>query len=285
MAKLQKRNLSDPTDRAEIPQGILEWYSLGDLQVSRQVLEPGWRWSESVKPLAGTEWCEFHHIGMTLSGRTHVVTRDGAEMELGPEQFYEIPPGHDAWVVGDEPWVGLDWAPAAAFGRAAEGSAQRVVATLLFTDIVDSTVTARTLGDPHWRDQLARHNGVARTVIERFRGREMATTGDGFLVLLDGAERAVRAAEALHAALEPIGVRIRAGVHTGEVELAGDQVSGIAVHVAARVMAHASAGEVLVSWTTHDLLLGSTVLLEDLGPVELRGLSEPRRLYRVAGRR
>jgi class 3 adenylate cyclase len=281
MAKLQRRHVDNPTEVTEVPAGTLASFSLGDLVAARATFRPGWRWRDSVKPYAGTEWCEFHHTGLTLSGRARIVTRDGAEMEVGPMEFYEVPPGHDAWVLGDEPWISIEWSPGAAYGRAASGSGSRMVRTLLFTDIVESTAAVRALGDPLWRDLLARHNGAVRAVIERFGGREVATTGDGFLIIFDGAERAVLAGKAMVSAVDAGGLRIRVGIHTGEVELTGDDVAGLAVHVAARVMGEAGPGEVLVSWTTRDLLAGSSVVLEDLGVVSLKGVPEPRPVHRV----
>ena len=112
MARLQRRMLSDPTEVREVPSGRFSLFDLGDTTAGYTVFEPGWRWSTSVKPIAGGEMCEFHHLGFTLSGRARVMMADGAEMQIEPEAFYEIPPGHDAWVVGDEPWISIDWGPA-----------------------------------------------------------------------------------------------------------------------------------------------------------------------------
>src|SRR6187399_541500 len=135
---------------------------MGDFLVSRHENRPGWRWSQDVKPRAGTDFCMFHHHGYTVSGRLHVETTDGAEMQIGPGDIYEIPPGHDAWVEGDEPWVSIDWAPTRSYGLETGASVKRTLATLLFTDIVGSTDLARHLGDSRWQDLLAEHNRVIR---------------------------------------------------------------------------------------------------------------------------
>lgn len=283
MASLRRRDASQPDEVRTVPHGRIELIELGETLVSRSIFEPGWRWSTSVKPIAGTEFCEFHHQGYSLSGRCRVIMRDGAEIELLPNQFFEIPPHHDAWVVGDEPWVSVDWGTATSFARPTWGNLRRVISNVVFTDIVDSTVRARELSDGPWRDLLDRHNAVIRRVIDRFGGREVSTTGDGFLVLFDSAERAVLAATAMTDAVTDLGLEIRAGVHTGEVELTGTDVRGLAVHVAARVVSLARPSEVLVSWTTRDLLSGTSLRFESRGLHELKGLPEPRPVFAVSG--
>jgi class 3 adenylate cyclase len=133
----------------------------------------------------------------------------------------------------------------------------RILATLLFTDIVGSTQEAARRGDRAWRELLDRHDEMVRLTVDRFRGREVNTTGDGFLVLLDGPARAVQCARAIREGTKQIGLSVRAGLHTGEVECRGEDVGGIAVHVGARVSALASADEILVSSTVVDLVAGS----------------------------
>jgi class 3 adenylate cyclase len=281
MARLQRRSLQNPDEEREIRLGRMLLFDIGDVLTSYTRFEPGWRWSEAIKPLAGTELCEFHHQGYSLSGRVHVVTRDGAEMEVEPGEFFEIPPYHDAWVVGDEPWISIDWGSPRSFGQPAWGSEQRLITTILFTDIVDSTVRAREAGDVRWQDLLEEHNLRVRGQLARFGGRELSTTGDGFLVMFGSAERAVHAAKAIIDAVGEAGLLIRAGLHTGEVELVGNDVRGLAVHVGARVMSLAGPSEVLVSWTTRDLLAGSNLSFEDRGLHELKGLPDPRPIYAV----
>jgi pimeloyl-ACP methyl ester carboxylesterase len=155
----------------------------------------------------------------------------------------------------------------------------RVLATVLFTDIVGSTARALELGDRRWHDLIEQHHALVRRELERFRGREVDTAGDGFLATFDGPARALRCARAITETVRSLGLEVRAGIHTGEVELAGDAVRGIAVHTGARVAAHAGAGEVLVSQTVKDLVAGSGIEFEDRGAQELKGIPGDWRLY------
>jgi class 3 adenylate cyclase len=166
-----------------------------------------------------------------------------------------------------------------------EPPTERIVATVLFTDIVDSTRRAAELGDQRWREVLARHNDVVRDALARFRGREVKTTGDGFLATFDGPARAVRCAEHVRNELEPLEVDVRSGLHTGEIELIGDDVGGIAVHIAARISAMADAGEILASSTVRDLVAGSGILFDDRGMHALKGIPDEWRIVAVSGER
>ena len=157
----------------------------------------------------------------------------------------------------------------------------RVLATVLFTDIVGSTERLGEVGDEGWAELLARHHAAVRRELERFRGREVDNAGDGFLATFDGPARAIRSAKAITESVRQLGLEIRAGLHTGEVELAGDAVRGIAVHTGARVSALAGAGEVLVSNTVRDLVAGSGIEFEDRGEHVLKGIPESKRLYAV----
>jgi class 3 adenylate cyclase len=154
----------------------------------------------------------------------------------------------------------------------------RVLATILFTDIVGSTRLAAEHGDRAWRELLERHHALVRSELARFRGREVDTAGDGFLAVFDGPGRAVQCASAAVRSVQSLGIEIRAGVHTGEVEVVGDGVRGIAVHIGARVSALASASEVLVSSTVRDLVAGSGLQFEDRGSRELKGVPDPWRV-------
>ncbi|MDQ2673119.1 MAG: hypothetical protein M3Y40_00505 [Chloroflexota bacterium] len=279
--KLQRRPFGEPDNVREVPFGHLETYDMGEIRLGRSILQPGWRWSESIKPISRTELCEYHHLGVCLRGRMRIRTREGAELTITAGQFYEIPAGHEAWVEGDEPYENIEWQPSVAFGQSEGGDFDRIVATILVTDIVDSTARALELGDGAWRDLLARHDREVRSQLDRFRGREVTTTGDGFLAVFDGAERAIRAAQAISRVASHLGVEVRAAVHTGEVELEGDNVRGLAVHIAARIAALAGPGEVLASWATRELLAGSSIGFIDRGPQTLRGIDEPRRVFLV----
>ena len=165
-------------------------------------------------------------------------------------------------------------------GVRATVATDRVLATILFTDLVGSTQKARALGDASWAALLEAHHAAVRRELARFSGEEIDTAGDGFLALFDGPARAIRCALAIRDALHPLELEVRAGVHTGEVERpAGDKPRGIAVHVGARIMALAGTGEVLVSSTTHDLVAGSGLDFEDRGEHELRGIEGARRVF------
>jgi class 3 adenylate cyclase len=157
----------------------------------------------------------------------------------------------------------------------------RVLTTVLFTDIVGSTERAAELGDRRWRDLLESHHATIRRQLERFRGRELDTAGDGFLASFDGPARAIRCARASVEAVRGSGLDIRAGVHTGECEVVGDKLAGVAVHIGARVASKAGPGEVLVSGTVHDLVAGSGIALEDRGSAELKGVPGKWRLFAV----
>ncbi|MET0304949.1 MAG: adenylate/guanylate cyclase domain-containing protein [Solirubrobacterales bacterium] len=159
---------------------------------------------------------------------------------------------------------------------------ERVLATVLFTDIVDSTRLAGEMGDRRWRDLLERHQEITRAQLARFQGREVKTTGDGFLAVFDGPTRAAECARAIADAMPALGIEVRAGLHTGEVELMGDDVGGIAVHVAARIAALAGGSEVLVSRTVRDLSVGSGIEFAGAGRHALKGVAEEWDVYRVA---
>src|SRR6185369_2522892 len=165
------------------------------------------------------------------------------------------------------------------FGQAPEVIGERVLATVLFSDIVGSTEMLERIGDHAWAGVIREHNARIRAALDRFRGREMAATGDGFLALFDGAAKAVRAGALMDPAVAELGIRVRVGLHTSEVEIVGGQPRGVGVHAAARVAALAGPGEVLVSGTTHDLLDGSGLSLEPRGEYELKGLTGARTVF------
>jgi class 3 adenylate cyclase len=157
----------------------------------------------------------------------------------------------------------------------------RVLATVVFTDIVGSTVAAAELGDQRWRELLDAHDQIVRRQLARYQGREIKTLGDGFLAVFDSPTRAVRCAQAIAAAVRPLGISVRAGVHTGEVELRGDDVGGIGVHIGQRVASHAQADQVVVSSTVTDLVVGSSIRFSQLGEHDLRGVPGTWHLYSV----
>ena len=168
-------------------------------------------------------------------------------------------------------------------GRREAGSADRVLATVLFTDLVRSTERAAELGDRRWRDLIEQHHTSIRRELVRFDGREVDTAGDGFFATFDGPARAIRCAQAIVETVRPLGLEVRAGLHTGEVEVADGKVAGIAVNIGARVAGQATAGEVLVSGTVRDLVAGSGLAFEERGETSLKGIPGEWRLFAVVG--
>ena len=190
---------------------------------------------------------------------------------------------------GDDhlPWVGdvdaiVDEVEEFLTGVRHHAEADRVLATVLFSDIVGSTERAAALGDRKWRDLLEGYYALARRELTRFRGREVDTAGDGFFAAFDGPARAIRCAEAISKGVRSLGIEVRAGLHTGECEVIGNKVGGIAVHIGARVASLAQAGEVLVSNTVKDLVAGSGIAFEDRGTQSLKGVPGEWRLFAVA---
>jgi class 3 adenylate cyclase len=274
-----KRNFDEADSREEIDLGTVETVRLGSVVVGRETLQPGWRWSTHVKPIVGTEWCEFHHVGVQISGRFVFRMSDGSSVELVPGDVYDIPPGHDGSVAGEEPSVQIDFQGVTGWAMPAVG--RRVLTTVLFTDIADSTAAAERMGDRRWTMLMAQHTEDVRHQLSTFGGHEVKSTGDGFLATFDRPASAVQAAAAITASALRLGLGVRSGVHTGEVELADDDLRGVTVHLAARVMDQAAPGEVLVSATTHDLVGGAGLAFTEKGTFELKGITGARRLYRL----
>jgi class 3 adenylate cyclase len=279
MAERARKSFRAPDQVVELPLLRARLVELGELTLAIEVVEPGWRWSEHVRPQVGGEWCRVHHVGVVLSGRLGIRFPDGTEVVYGPEDVFDVPPGHDGYTVGDEPCTQLTWAGNRPFFASfLLGSASRVLATLLFTDLVDSTATAARLGDLRWRELLARHFQGVRAELERYGGREVKTTGDGLLATFDGPGQALRCAAAIGRIASRDGLAVRAGVHVGEVEIIGEDLRGVAVHEAQRIMAAAGPGEILVSELTRALALASGLEFEDRGAHVLKGLEGERRL-------
>ena len=159
----------------------------------------------------------------------------------------------------------------------------RVLSTVLFTDIIDSTVRAAEIGDGRWRKLLAEHDRLTRAELARGSGHEIKTTGDGFLATFDGPARAIRTALAIRDALRSIDVDVRVGIHTGEIELLPDDIAGVGVHIGSRIAALAGPGEVFVSSTVKDLVAGSGIAFDDRGSHVLKGIPDPWRVYAVHG--
>ena len=229
----------------------------------------------------------------TIGVPTLLLSRTGdRDVNVEEERWIagQIPGSRFVALPGDDhlPWLGdtdelLDEVEAFLTGERPRPDPHRWLATVLFTDIVDSTAQAAALGDRHWHDLVERHHALVRRELERYGGREIDTAGDGFFATFDGPARAVRCATAIVGAVRELGLDIRAGVHTGEVEGGDGVVRGIAVHIGARVASQAGPGEVLVSRTVTDLVVGSGLRFRAWGTTELKGVPGEWELYAVDG--
>jgi len=264
-----------------------EWFDrAGNLGATPAMAQARWTavFSNDVRPLLSTI-----DVPTLIIHRRDVVApflEVGHGRYLGehiPGAKYVELPGADALY-----WVGearglLDEIEEFVTGARGGSGIERVLATILFTDIVGSTDRAAQLGDGPWRDLLDRHDRRVRTQIGRFRGREVNTAGDGFVATFDSPSRAIECAKAIRDSLKPLDIDIRTGIHTGEIEVRGDDVAGLAVHIGARVASHAGSGEVLVSGAIPPLLAGSGVEFEDRGEHELKGVPGTWKLFAVRG--
>jgi class 3 adenylate cyclase len=190
-------------------------------------------------------------------------------------------PGRDTAIFSSDVDAVADEIQAFLTGSRPAPRPDRILATVLFTDVVGSTERAANMGDRDWKELLERHHVLLRTALDRYGGREVHTAGDGFLATFDSPRRAIECAREAAAAIRSIGLEIRAGVHTGEIELSGDDVQGIAVHIGARISALAGAGEVLVSSTVKDLVAGSGIQFDDRGEHSLKGVPGEWRVFSV----
>ncbi|HEU4671786.1 MAG TPA: adenylate/guanylate cyclase domain-containing protein [Candidatus Limnocylindrales bacterium] len=216
----------------------------------------------------------------TESARTPVQLSRYLADQIPDARHLELPGSGNLMWAGDQGRL-LDELEEFLTGARRAPEVDRVLATVLFTDIVGSTERAHELGDFRWKELLDRHYSLAREQLGRFRGRQVVTTGDGLLATFDGPARAIRCAQAISAAVLPLGLELRAGLHTGEIELAASDVRGIAVHIGARICALAGPREVLVSSTVKDLVVGSGIEFEDRGVHALKGVPGHWHLYAV----
>lgn len=247
---------------------------VGSLTIGRGILEPGWRWSTSLQSIQGTPSCQVHHLEVLLAGRFRVEMDDGETAEFGPGDVFDVPAGHDAWVVGEDSVVLVDvFGNVGAIGVA--GERERLVTTLLMSDIVDSTRTAARLGDAAWKQRLADHNRIIRAQFDRFRGREVNTTGDGFLATFGSAAGALRAALAMRDGMSDLGIELRIGIHTGEIDVLPNDIGGVAVHAVSRITALGQHSEIIVSSVTRRLAEGSGLRFAERGRHTVKGLEDP----------
>jgi class 3 adenylate cyclase len=284
VADVLRKSLDHPDEVVEFPGVRTEIVDLGDHTVGRLVNQPGWRWSTHVQPTVGGDWCRARHVGFIISGRLGIDFPDGSTVVFKPGDVFDIPPGHDGYTVGDEPVVQVEWTGLRAFAGFPTGIQSRVLATLLFVDLVGSTEHAVRLGDAAWRERLSAYFEAARKELERFGGREVKTTGDGMLATFDGSAKALHCASAMREIARRDGLQSRIGVHVGEVELVGEDVRGVTVHEASRIMAAAAPDEILVSDLTQTLAGAAGFAFEDRGTHELKGLAGEWRLSACLGK-
>jgi class 3 adenylate cyclase len=232
---------------------------------------------------------DVRHLLAAIRVPTLVVVREGwrgkararyVAERIDGARYVELPGEDGLFFVGDTGPL-LDAIEEFVTGRLPSHDVDRALATVLFTDVVGSTDQVAGMGDRRWLELLATHDGLTRAELERFRGREVDTTGDGFLATFDGPGRAIRCAAAIRDAVRAIGIQVRVGLHAGEIELRGDDIGGIAVHIAQRVQALAQPNEVLVSRTVVDLVGGSGIRFADRGTHELKRVPDPWQLFAV----
>jgi len=270
---------------------------VGDVEYARRVAtylrrsaSPG----AAVSLLRMNTQIDVRHLLPIIKAPTLVMHRVGdrdASIEEGRYIAAQIPGARLVELPGEDhlPWIGdcdavVEEIAEFVTGARLPSDVDRVLATVLFTDIVGSTEHIARLGDRAWRERLDEHHAVARNEIARWRGREVNTAGDGFFAVFDGPARAIRCALALHERVARLGLAIRAGLHTGEVTMSGDDVSGLAVHIGARVAATADGGETLVSSTVKDLVVGADLAFADRGVATLKGVPGEWRLHAVSVR-
>jgi class 3 adenylate cyclase len=280
MDSLRWKNLLEPDERREAPFADLRLTRVGSMAIGHGVLEPGWRWSTHMGPIMGTPSCPIHHVQLVISGRIAYRMDDGQEVELGPNDLVDVPPGHDAWVVGEEPAVLLDIGGNIA-GIAVPQEHERVLATILMTDIVGSTAIAERLGDQQWKQLLAEHDRVVRALLTRFRGTEVKTVGDGFVTTFASPAAALRCGIGIADDVRALGLEVRVGVHTGEIELTSSDIAGISVHVAARILSLAGPSQVLLSASTRALAEATGLRFEEHGRHAVKGVERPVEVFRL----
>lgn len=281
MGGIHTRDFSDPDDTVEVGGLRSRRITLGAYVLSHATHQPGWRWSTHARTIGMADSCQTHHVGYALGGRLHVALTDGSEFEVAGGAVFDIPPGHDAWVVGDEPYEAIDWVGARSW--LADTRSASAVATIVFTDVVDSSGEARRRGDSTWNDLNTALAQRTREVVGDYGGQTIKSTGDGTLAVFGGAASAVGCGIELAAIAPHLGIAIRVGVHTGEVEAIADDVHGIAVHEAARILSAAQPGEVLVSEVTRAIASGGDIEFTDRGSHDLKGIG-PRRLFAASRR-
>ena len=274
------QNFDEPDERRQLPGIELDFVRVGDLFASRSTTQRGWRWSTHIGPIAGTGSCQVAHRGIVISGHMRIEMDSGETIDLVPGLVHIVPAGHDAFVIGDEPVVMIDISTTSVeYGRPSSG--ERVLATLLFTDIVGSTPLAQRLGDQRWKRLVADHDRLTADVIDRYRGRVVKTTGDGVFARFDGAARALHAALAIRTAAHTIELR------SGRASIPARSRSSAmmpAVSPSTRRRGSWPSPKRTRSWSsdvTRLLATGAGFTFFDRGEVELRGVTGTHHLHRL----
>ena len=274
MPEVDRKNLASPDEVRDMPMAYTSLTRVGTHAVGHGVMQPGWRFSTHVGPLMGTELCPIHHLQVIKSGRFVIRMEDGEETILGPGDIADVPPGHDAWVLRDEPCEVLDFSGNIdVMGLPQER--ERLLTTLLMTDIVDSTKTAERIGAAEWKQLLRDHDRITRNQLERYRGEEVTATGDGFLAMFASPVGALRCAQSIRDGIRTTGLEVRIGIHSGEVEREGSTITGININATTRIMSLAGPSQILVSSAVRALADGSGLTFVDAGSHEIKGFERP----------
>ena len=284
MPRLQAKSFGSPDETRALPRATARVVYLDETAVGFASWEPGWRWSVDLKPIVGTSWCEHHHLGYALSGSLEVVSETGEGLTIHAGRgANRDPAGTRCLGRRDEPFVTVEWSSSRLVGVGPDDPGhqyRRHGAVHGHRGLHGPRSSAS--GTKPGEEVLIKHNARMRETVDRYRGREVARRPvTGSLVAFDGATRAVRCGSSMIQAAERLGLRIRVGIHTGEVEVIADDIRGVAVHTAARVMAVAGPTRCSCPRRHAALSDGSGLTFEDAGAHPLKGLVGDRRVYRL----
>ena len=287
MAGAQKKNLDSPDERLEFEGVAANVVQVADAAISRNVFQPGAHCALGGRRLLGNhraeESCQAHHSGVVLEGRLHIEMDDGSVLDVGPNEVYDIPPGHDGWTTSEQPLLAINWSGVRSWLPEPESGDRVARDVALHRHRWVHRELAVQLGDTAWRELLGRHFRDVRNVLDRHRGREVTTTGDGFLAVFDGAARAVRAALSIRDGARRARDRVSGPASTpGKSRSSGTMCGGSPCTRPPASRRPHRAAEILVSATTCQLASGSGFTFEERGERALKGLAEPRLLFAVS---